>query len=97
VDNTYAWLGQAFENIMRDALCAKKPWYVWGVLQGAALAKVLEFTQVSAIEFGVAAGAGLLSLERTATRVEDLVGVGVVDPHLAQPNTGLTHTEVGRF
>ena len=26
---------------MRDPLCARKPAYVWGVIQGAALARVL--------------------------------------------------------
>ena len=76
-DNTQAWLGAAFTSLMRDAICAKKPWYVWGVLQGAVLARVLEIDGVSVLEFGVAGGAGLLSLERTASRVEELVDVRV--------------------
>jgi hypothetical protein len=77
LDNTYAWLGAAFTDIMRDAVCAKRPWYVWGVLQGVVLARILELDDVSVLEFGVAGGAGLLSLERTASRVEKLVGVRV--------------------
>ena len=84
---------------MRDALCARKPWYVWGVLQGAVLAQVLEIDRVSVMEFGVASGAGLLSLERTSARVKELVevdveaygfdsGVGLPKPndHRDQPN-----------
>jgi hypothetical protein len=69
-DNTYAWLGYTFQELMRVSLCARTPAYVWGVAQGAALAKVLRISAVSVIEFGVAGGAGLLSLKETARLVE---------------------------
>jgi hypothetical protein len=76
-DNTYPWLGYTFQELMRDPLCARKPMYVWGALQGAALAKVLGIPEISVIEFGVAGGAGLLSLEHTAQLAEARTGVKI--------------------
>jgi hypothetical protein len=76
-DNTYPWLGYTFQQLMRDPECGRKPAYVWGVVQGVALAKVLRIPEVSVIEFGVAGGAGLLSLERTAELTEARTGVKV--------------------
>lgn len=77
VDNTHDWIGAAFTGIMRDAVCARKPQYVWGLLQGAVLARVLGLTCISALELGVAGGYGLLALEQTAVQVEELVGIGI--------------------
>lgn len=76
-DNSYEWLGASFRQLMTDPVCARRPQYVWGMLQGTALAKVLGMERVSAIEFGVASGAGLVSLEHTAEQCERLVGIGV--------------------
>lgn len=76
-DNTYAWLGASYQRLKRDPLCGRRPAYIWGVLQGVGLAKVLGLDRVSVIEFGVASGAGLLSLERIAETVEEWVGAGV--------------------
>jgi hypothetical protein len=50
---------------------------VWGVLQGASLAKILGLPRVSVFEFGVAGGAGLVNLERIAELVEQKTGVGI--------------------
>jgi hypothetical protein len=77
VDNTYAWLGHTFQELMRIPLSARKPMYVWGVAQGAALAKVLRVPEISVIELGVAGGAGLLSLEHTAQLVEARAGIKI--------------------
>src|SRR5262245_13803623 len=77
VDNTYEWLGYAFQELMKDRLCARKPMYVWGVLQGAALARVLGVRRVSVLEFGVAGGGGLLSLEHTADEVGARIGIEI--------------------
>jgi hypothetical protein len=60
-DNRYDWLGASFQKLKNDPLCARKSAYIWGVLQGTALGKVLGLQQVSVIEFGVAGGSGLLS------------------------------------
>src|SRR5690349_6066954 len=38
--------------------------YAWGVLQAAVLAKSLDHSRISVIEFGVAGGNGLVALEK---------------------------------
>jgi hypothetical protein len=58
-------------------LCRRKPQYIWGVAQGAALAKVLGETRISAIEFGVAHGAGLIALESIARAVSELTNIDI--------------------
>jgi len=69
-DNTYPWLQYEFCKIVRDPICGQKRMYTWGVIQGAALAKILHIPRISFIEFGVAMGAGLKILERIAEMVE---------------------------
>jgi hypothetical protein len=81
-DNSYVWIRATFLRLMRDPHFARRPvtrksGYVWGVLQGVGLAKVLGLRRVSVIEFGVAGGAGLLALERIAEAVEELLEVEV--------------------
>ena len=76
-DNTYMWLRHAFHEILKDELCARKPMYVWGIVQGAALGKVLGIPRISVIEFGVAGGAGLISMEHIAQRVEAMTGMRI--------------------
>jgi hypothetical protein len=76
-DNGYPWIRSSFRRLMHDPLCQKRPYYLWGVLQGAALAKVLGIPRIAVIEFGVAGGAGLLSLERCAELVEGLIGIAI--------------------
>jgi hypothetical protein len=76
-DNTYPWLNQTCSELMKDARCNQRPAYIWGVVQGAALAKVLRIPRISVIELGVAGGFGLLTLERIAERVEDITNVGI--------------------
>jgi hypothetical protein len=56
---------------------ALRPHYTWGVLQGAYLAKTLGIDRVSVIEFGVAGGKGVVSLEKIAERIEDVLKVGI--------------------
>lgn len=73
-DHKYDWLAQAFTTVAKDPLAARRPAYVWGILQGAALAKVLGYNRISVIEFGVAGGAGLISMERISEAAEQLVG-----------------------
>lgn len=73
-DNSLEWIRPAFRQL--EPVCPR-PNYIWGTLQGVALAKVLGHRRVSVIEFGVAGGAGLLALEQAAAHVERLTGVGV--------------------
>lgn len=56
---------------------AERPHYGYCLLQGARLARCLGHRSMSAIEFGVAAGQGLLALERHAVHVERLTGVKI--------------------
>ena len=76
-DNSYTWLGENFLHLRKDPVCAKNPGYIWGVLQGAALGKILGIERISVIEFGVAGGRGLLAMERTAELVEAKTGIGI--------------------
>ena len=46
-DNSYRWLWASMAKLMKDPIAAKRPHYVWGVLQGAALGKVLGLQRVS--------------------------------------------------
>lgn len=91
-DNRYDWLGWSFQKLAKDPLCARKPAYIWGVLQGVALSKVLSFERVSVIEFGVAGGASLLGLERIAELVEEMVDVGI-DVYGFDAETGIPKTQ----
>ena len=76
-DNSYMWIGQTFRRMLADPLGGRYRPYAWGVLQGAALAKVLGYARISVIEFGVAGGSGLLSLERVAELVEQTIGIAI--------------------
>lgn len=77
LDNTYDWLWLTFEKFMGDPVCSQRPQYIWGVLQGAILAKVLGIDRVSVLEFGVGGGGGLIALERIAERCEELANIQI--------------------
>ena len=66
-------LNPLFVTIMED--CRHQ--YVWPAVQAANLAKHLGFDRVSFIEFGVAGGNGLLTLEVIARRLEDRFGIHI--------------------
>jgi hypothetical protein len=51
--------------------------YLWGVLFAVRIAKALDIERISAIEFGVAGGNGLIALERAALAATDLTGVQI--------------------
>jgi hypothetical protein len=55
-----------------------RPNYTWAILQSAYLAKMLGLSRISAIEFGVAGGNGLVSLEHIAREVGKRWGI-IVD------------------
>jgi hypothetical protein len=54
-----------------------RPNYAWGVLQAANLAKTIGIPRISVIEFGVAGGNGLVSLEEIASAVGDRFGIEI--------------------
>jgi hypothetical protein len=70
-------LNSIFAELLQDRFAAQRAWYTWGVLQGARLAKVLGIDHISVIEFGVAGGNGLVSLERIAEKVGGVFGVAI--------------------
>ena len=76
-DNSYKWLWASMAKLMKDPVAAKRPHYVWGVLQGAALGKVLGLQRVSMMEIGVAGGAGLLAMERAVELCEELTNITI--------------------
>jgi len=76
-DNNYEWLSASAQKLWYDASCPRRPHYIWGVLQGAALGRVLGADRISVIEFGVAGGAGLLALEEIADRCEKLADIRI--------------------
>jgi hypothetical protein len=65
-----------FEQRMRWDLF-KRPDYAYGVYRAALTADALGIKKISAIEFGVAAGNGLLALEEVAREVSSHTGIGV--------------------
>ena len=75
-DNMYPWLNYTF-SVLKSERCAQSPQYAWGVMQGAALAKVLGLPRVSVIEFGVAGGHGLLALETISEAIERKTNIGI--------------------
>jgi hypothetical protein len=76
-DNQYSWLNYTYSRLMSDPRCWGRPSYVWGVAQGAALAKVLGHPGISVVEFGVAGGCGLIALENIAGAVSRLTDIGI--------------------
>lgn len=76
-DVAYPWLNSVFSRLMYDGRGALRPSYTLGVLHGAHLARALGIPRVSVIEFGVAGGVGLISLERIADEVSRVLDVAI--------------------
>lgn len=87
-DNTYEWKCSAFQCIYDRSPAGVYQAYLWGVLEGASLARALRYPRISVIEFGVAGGRGLLALEEIAVQVENLVGLPI-DVYGFDTGTGL--------
>jgi hypothetical protein len=87
-DFAYSWLNSLFTKILHESGGSLRPSYTWGVLQSVHLAKAIGIGHVSAIEFGVAGGNGLIELERIADKVEEIFGVGI-DVYGFDTGTGL--------
>jgi hypothetical protein len=73
----YERLNSVFKKLASEPGCAARPYYAWGVLQGAHLGMALGIERVSVIEFGVAGGNGLVSLEQIAEKVEPILEIGI--------------------
>lgn len=90
---TYDWLNQSlFPRILAEGYGAFRPNYTWGVLQGVHLAKALGISRVSVIEFGVAGGNGLISLEKISQKIESIYGMEI-DVYGFDTGVGLPKSE----
>jgi hypothetical protein len=68
--------GLTFEARLRwDAL--PRPFYAYGMYHAALQAKALHISEISAIEFGVAGGQGLIEMERLAAAIARATGVRI--------------------
>jgi hypothetical protein len=64
----YPWLNSMCLKI--SAYHPNRSYYVWGIVNAAALARALKIPRISVIELGVAGGNGLIAMENIALRVE---------------------------
>src|SRR3954453_11220555 len=69
--------GRASFAVRVDWDAVPYPHYAYGLLQAALQAQGLSMAAISAGEFGVARGHGLVALERHAAEVQQLTGVRV--------------------
>jgi hypothetical protein len=77
-DFAYPWLNSILTKLLSDEDgAALRPHFLWGVLQGACLAKAVGIDRVSVMELGVAGGNGLISLERVAEKIEGILEVKI--------------------
>ena len=90
-DNRDEWILYAYYKLMQDPVCARRPQYIWGVIHGAALSKVLGIERISVIEVGVAGGGGLISMERSAELTEAMAGIKI-DVYGFDTGTGMPQT-----
>jgi hypothetical protein len=73
----YAYVNLIHERIMARGGPSLRANYLYGVLHAARLANVLDIPAISAIEFGVAGGRGLLALEKASVYAEEAFGVSI--------------------
>jgi hypothetical protein len=87
-DDVYPWLTDQLVKALDASASTFRAHYTWGVLHAAHLARALGVERISVIEFGVAGGNGLISLERISAYVTSLLGVGI-DVYGFDTGTGL--------
>lgn len=93
---SYQWLNRLTARLIsQDGAAERRPYYAWGVVHAAALARALQIERISVIEFGVAGGHGLLQLERISERVETILGV-VIDVYGFDTGAGLPKPDDNR-
>jgi hypothetical protein len=73
-DFAYPGLNKILTRMIEDGF--RVP-YAWGMLQSVSLANALGVPRISALEFGVAGGNGLVALEQIADRLETLFPVKI--------------------
>jgi hypothetical protein len=73
----YQWINSLLVKLHREKESLFRPHFAWGMLQSGQLARALGINRISVVEFGVAGGNGLVSMEMMAGEVEALLGIGV--------------------
>jgi hypothetical protein len=76
-DFAYPWLNYQLTKLLDEGGNELRPHFTWGMLHAAYLAKGIGINQISVIEFGVAGGNGLISLEKIAEKIEGIYQIGV--------------------
>jgi len=76
-------LGSFETRLALDAF--RRPWYAYGMYEAADLARRLKLPAITAIEFGVAGGDGLVEMEAIARELEKALGVQI---HVVGFDTG---------
>ncbi len=76
-DFAYRWMNAVMSRLLFEHKSQIRANHIWGILNAAYLAKALGVGRISLIEFGVAGGNGLVSMELAADRIEKLLGVGI--------------------
>jgi hypothetical protein len=71
------WLNSQHKKILARSDGWRRPNYAWGALHALNLAAALKIPRVSVIEFGVAGGNGLISLELISADLESVFGVEI--------------------
>jgi hypothetical protein len=75
---SYQWINNyLFPKLSKEGGESCRTNYLWGVLQGANLAKSLGLKQISVLEFGVAGGNGLVALEKIAETIEPIYDMAI--------------------
>ena len=87
------YLNAVFEHVMH-ANRGLRANYTWGMVQSAFLASALDVERISALEFGVAGGNGLLALERAAKRLAEIMGVQLTE---SLPYRAVVHCAAKRY
>ena len=75
--SAYPMLNALVEDAAQAYGKAQRAYYTWGMAHAAYLAKNLGISRITAIELGVAGGAGLIAMEHAASEIEQALGVMV--------------------
>jgi hypothetical protein len=75
--NHWTTVAAMLDWVQTHAAGQARPNYTWSVLHSARIAKTLGINRITAAEFGVAGGNGLIALEAAAVAAERLLGVAI--------------------
>jgi len=78
-DCEFAWqfLNSIYSQLMAENSNILRSNYTWAMIQTAHLASTIGINRISAIEFGVAGGNGLIALKRVSEKLEGIFNIGI--------------------